>query len=73
MRTLFTAFVKYVLTRCDHLFTFSEGQVKQEKNWVKTDFTHFPDDLVDFEALPRGGFARFSNSVDEVQINRIQD
>ena len=51
------------------MFTFSEGQVIQGKNWVKTDFTHFPDDLVDFEALQRGGFAPFYSSLPEVLIN----
>ena len=51
--------------------TLIEGQVKQGKNWGRTDLTHFPADLVDHEALPRGGFALFSKSVYEDPINVI--
>ena len=50
MPTPFTASVKYVLTRCDHLFMFSEGQVKQGKTGAKMDFVYFPADLMDQEA-----------------------
>ena len=33
--------------------------------WGRTDFTRFPANLVEYETLPRGGFAPFSSSVYE--------
>ena len=54
------------------MFTVSEGEVEQEKlgSWEgSTDFTHFPADLVDLGALPRGGFALFSSNVYRDLIN----
>ena len=41
----------------------------KKENWGKIDFTHFPDDIVDHEALPRGRFSLFSSSVYEDLIN----
>lgn len=61
-----------MLTKCDHLLTFGEGQVKQENlsgRWGGGGITHFPADLAGHEVLSKGGFGLLSSSVYEDLIN----
>ena len=45
------------------ILAFYNWSGKTGKTGEKTDFTHFPADQVDREALPRCRFALFSSSV----------